>query len=118
MIVNSIVNGSSKPSQLIVKVIYPKRSLHLCKDCGIFCEGEWEQQRHLDGHTSTVPHSLIVGLICHFLGLINLIGLSNPIGLVGFISLINLVGLICLIDCISHNGLVGSIGFVGLIELV
>jgi hypothetical protein len=34
---------SLQTSKLIV--MYSKTSLHFCKDCGIFCEGEWKQQR-------------------------------------------------------------------------
>jgi hypothetical protein len=35
-------------------VVYFKRFLHFREDCGIFCEGEWEQQRQLKGHTGLV----------------------------------------------------------------
>ena len=45
-------SGSIKPQNLIV--IYSKRSLHFREDCGIFCEGEWEQQWHLIGHSRLV----------------------------------------------------------------
>jgi hypothetical protein len=48
----NIIHGSFKPQNLIV--IYFKRSLHFQEDCGIYCEGEWEQQRHLNGHTGLV----------------------------------------------------------------
>jgi hypothetical protein len=34
---------SLQTSKLIV--MYSKTSLHFRKDCSIFCEGEWEQQR-------------------------------------------------------------------------
>jgi hypothetical protein len=39
---------SLQTSKLIV--MYSKTSLHFCKDCGIFFEGEREQQRQLDKH--------------------------------------------------------------------
>jgi hypothetical protein len=32
------------PSQLVVESKYSKISLHFCKDCRIFCEGEWRKQ--------------------------------------------------------------------------
>jgi hypothetical protein len=48
----NIIHGSFKPQNLIV--IYFKRFLHFQEDCGIYCEGEWEQQRHLNGHTGLV----------------------------------------------------------------
>jgi hypothetical protein len=68
-------NGSIKPQKLIV--MYSKRSLHFREDCGIFCEGEWEQQRHLDGHTSLID---FIGLV----GLVGFVGLAGLIGLVSF----------------------------------
>jgi hypothetical protein len=34
-------------SKLIVIYRNSKISLHFCKDCGIFCEGEWEQSQQL-----------------------------------------------------------------------
>ena len=43
---------SDKAFKLIV--VYFKISLHFCKDGGIFCEREWEQQRRLNGHTRIV----------------------------------------------------------------
>jgi len=36
-------NGSFKLQKLIV--IYSKTLLHFHEDCGIFCEGEWEQHQ-------------------------------------------------------------------------
>jgi len=94
----NIINSSFKPQKLIV--IYSKRSLHFREDCGIFCEGEWEQQRRLDGHT----------------GLVDFIGLANVdfIGLVGLNGLDGIVGLSCLDNLIGldHFGL-GVIGYTG-----
>jgi hypothetical protein len=49
--------GLKQPSKLIV--IYSKTSLHFCEDCRIFCEGEWEQQRQLDGYTDLIGFGLI-----------------------------------------------------------
>jgi len=43
---------SCQNSKLIV--IYFKRSLHFHKDCGIFCEGEWEEQQQHNEHTGLV----------------------------------------------------------------
>ena len=69
-------NGNVKPQKLIV--IYSKRSLRFRKDCGIFCEGEWEQQRHLDGQT----------------GLVDFIGVVSLVGLVGFICIVDFIGVV------------------------
>ena len=99
----------------------PKYPFTSAKIEGIFCEGEWEQQWHLDGCTSIVGHSLIISLIGHLTGLIDFIGLDSLIGFVGFIGLVYLIGLvrlIGLINCIGHNRLVGCIGFAGLIDIV
>jgi hypothetical protein len=40
-------------------VMYSKTSLHFCENCGIFCEGEREQQRQLDKLTCLVGFSRI-----------------------------------------------------------
>jgi len=47
LIVHSIVDSISKPTQLIVESKYSKRFLHFREDCGIFCEGEWGFGRNL-----------------------------------------------------------------------
>jgi hypothetical protein len=101
----NIINSSFKPQKLIV--IYSKRSLHFREDCGIFCEGEWEQQRHLDGHTGLVD---FIGLV----GLIRLIGLVDFIGDVGLVGLNGCTSLIDRISLVSLSGLIGHISFIGL----
>ena len=89
-------------------VIYSKRSLHFREDCGIFCEGEWEQQRRHDGHTGLVD---LIGLV----GFVDFIGLNNFIGLIGLNGLVGIVGLSCLDDLIGLDhfgiGVVGCTGF-------
>jgi hypothetical protein len=40
----SHTNDFVGPSQLIVESKYSKISLHFCKDCRIFCEGEWRKR--------------------------------------------------------------------------
>jgi hypothetical protein len=126
---------SFQTSKLIV--IYSKTSLHFCKDCRIFCEGEWEQQRQLNRHTNLVGVGLIVhislvgctefigldGLIgcigCNdLIGIVSLVGLVGIVGLIGCNGLVGLIGLVDLIDHIGCNGFVGHIGLVGLIKLI
>ncbi len=120
-------NGNVKPQQLIV--IYSKRSLHFREDCGIFCEGEWEQQQHLDGHTGLVDFigiiSLVslVGFICiiDFIGIVGIVGIVGVNGfVVGIIGLaVDLIGRNGLIGCIGRNGNIGrKILFGGIIKLL
>jgi hypothetical protein len=81
---------SFQTSKLIV--MYSKTSLHFREDCGIFCEGEWEQQRQLNKHNG------LVGFLGHN-------GLTGLIGLIGLITgLIVLVGLINCIGQLRCNG--------------
>jgi hypothetical protein len=122
----NIIHGSFKPQNLIV--IYFKRSLHFQEDCGTYCEGEWEQQwhlngytglvdfqqRHLNGHTGLVNFIGLVGLI-GFIGFIDFIGV---VGLVGLNGLIRIVGLSCLNDLIGLVGFADHVGIVGVILLV
>jgi hypothetical protein len=118
-------------SKLIV--MFSKTFLYLCKDCSIFCEGEWEQQRQLNKHNGLVGFSLIghsgLARITGFdglIGLVNLFGLNVLIGLVDFIScngltgligliglITGLVGLVALIDCIGHIECNGCSSLVG-----
>jgi hypothetical protein len=125
---------SLQTSKLIV--ISFKRSLHFRKDCGIFCEGEWEQQRQLDGHTDLIGFGFIdlvgiVGLICIDLigdidficlvGLVGFIGLFDFIGvirLLGLNHLVGFVGISCLNDLIGHVSLVGLLGFIRLVDFI
>jgi hypothetical protein len=96
---------SFQTSKLIV--MYSKTSLCFCKDCGLFCEGEREQQRQLNKHNGLVGLSLI-----GYSGLAILTGFVALIGLIDFISLDVLIGLVGFIGC---NGLTGLIGLIGLI---
>jgi len=73
---------SCQTSKLIV--IYFKRFLYFRKDCGIFCEGEWEQQQQLDEHTNRL------------VGLIGFISLFDFIGVVGLLGLDRLVGIVAM----------------------
>ena len=97
------IEGARVPTSKLI-VIYSKKFLYFRKDCGKFCEGEWEQQWHLDEHTSLVD---IIGLIGH-IGQVGLVGL----GLVDHIGL-GLAGNIGL-GLVDHNGLVSVISLVGL----
>jgi hypothetical protein len=100
----NIINGSFKPQKL--SVIYSKRSLHFREDCGIFCDGEWEQQRHLNGHTGLVD----------FIGLFGFVSLAGLVGLFGFICLVDFIDVVRLVGLIGLVGLVG-LGLIGLVGL-
>jgi hypothetical protein len=109
-----------------------KISLHFRKDCGIFCEGEWEQIIKRDG-IAIINKNKRNNLQLSDISLIGLttFGLLTINGFVGLVGLIDFIGHISLI---SHNGLFGfgldnhngfvnifsivSIGFVGLNCLV
>jgi hypothetical protein len=126
---------SFQTSKLIV--IYSKTSLHFREDSRIFCEGEWEQQWHLDGHTNLIGVGLIVHIslvgCMEFIGLDGLIGCIGCNDLISIVSLVGLVGIVCLIsrigliglislvgliDHIGRNHFIGCIGLIGLIELI
>jgi hypothetical protein len=109
MTVGDNSNGNVKNQKLIV--IYSKRSLHFREDCGIFCEGEWEQQRHLDGHTSLVDFIGVISLV----GLVAFICIVDFIGVVGVVRIVRVNGFVIGIiglakDLIGRNGLIGCIG--------
>jgi hypothetical protein len=87
--------------------MYSKISLHICKDCSTFCEGEWEQQQQLDKHNGLIGFNLI-----GHSGLARLTGFDSLISLVNFIGLSVLIRLVGFIGC---NGLTGLIGIIGLI---
>ena len=108
-------NGSFKPQNLIV--IYFKRSLHFREVCGIFCEGEWEQQRHLNRHTGLVNFIGLVGLI-GFIDFVNFIGVVRLVGLNLLNGLIRIVGLSCLNDLIGLVSFADLVGIVSVIRLV
>jgi hypothetical protein len=96
-------------------VIYSKRSLYFREDCGIFCEGEWEQQRHLDGHTGLVDFIGLVGLI-RLIGLVDFIG---DVGLVGLNGCANLIDLQPTHDLVDHYGVIGRTNLIiDLIKIV
>jgi hypothetical protein len=93
--------SAKRASKLIV--IYSKRSLYFREDRRIFCEGEWEQQRHLDGHTGLVDFIGLVGLI-RLIGLVDFIG---DVGLVGINGCANLIDLQPTHDLVDHYGVIG-----------
>ena len=68
--------GSSK-----LIAINSKKSLHSCKDCEFFCEGEWEEQSQQPKH-NLVDH---YGVIGHddLINLINLVGKTGWSCLIG-----------------------------------
>jgi hypothetical protein len=115
--------SAKRASKLIV--IYSKRSLNFREDCGIFCEGEWEQQRHLDGHTGLVD---FIDLVDHYgvigrADLIDLIkfvsynGLVKCNGLVDFIGVVGFVGLDCLVEIVGLSCLDDIIALVDLVNI-
>ena len=85
---------SFQTSKLIV--IYSKKSLHFREDCGMFCEGEWEEQSQQPKH-DLVDHYGVIGRA----DLINRISLVGSISLSGFIGQVSFIGL-------------SIVGFVGL----
>jgi hypothetical protein len=95
-------------------VIYSKRSLYFREDCGIFCEGEWEQQRHLDGHTGLVDFIGLFGLI-RLIGFVDFIG---DVGLVGLNGCANLIDLQPTHDLVDNYGVIGCADLIVLIKIV
>jgi hypothetical protein len=104
--------SAKRASKLIV--IYSKRSLYFREDCGIFCEGEWEQQRHLNGHTGLVDFIGLVGLI----RLIGLVDFISDVGLVGLNGCANLIDLQPTHDLVDHYGVIGRADLIILIKIV
>jgi hypothetical protein len=79
--------SSNLSSNLQVDCNVFQKILHFREDCGIFCDGEREQQRRLNKHN----------------GLVGFIGPNGLTGLIGLIALIiGLIGLVGLNDCIGH----------------
>jgi hypothetical protein len=121
----TIPNGSSMLIVTYVKKI--KTSLHFCKNCGMFCEGEWEQKRHFNGHTgiigisfngvsgviSQISLSLLIGLCIGLNGHIRRNCLIDHMGLAGHTDIAS-ASIISLVGCIvNHNGLIGLISLIG-----
>jgi hypothetical protein len=118
-------------SKLIVIYINYKISLHFHEDCGIFCEGEWEQSQQLtqifdDDSNAAISQWLIglgqtglVGLVGH-IGSVNRNGSVNHNGLVGWNDLNDHIGLVSvkLSNLVDRNNFVNHIGLVGLNDLV
>jgi hypothetical protein len=110
-------------------IVISKTSLHFREDCGMFCEGEWEQKRRFDGPDSIIGLVGFVGLID--IGGLDIIGQHTGIDLVGHHTGIGpidctspnglnlVIGHVSLIDCIGlnghigRNGLIDHMGFVG-----
>jgi hypothetical protein len=104
-----------------------KISLHFRKDCGIFCEGEWEQIIKRDGiaiiHANNRNNSqlLVFGLIMAFshnklIELIGLLGLIRFVGHIGHSCLVDIFDAIGFVRQTSLVGLIGNISFIGLIN--
>jgi len=117
---------SCQTSKLIV--IYFKRFLYFRKDCGIFCEGEWEQQQQLDEHTNRLVGLIGFISLFDFIGVVGLLGLDRLVGIVGLSCLDDFIGLIDIVKIIKLgiygcNGLIGyisivsQVGLVGLVDL-
>jgi hypothetical protein len=117
------------PSQLIVESKCSRNSKispHFCKDCRIFCEGEWEQSQQLtqifdNDSNAAISQQLVglgqtglVGLVGH-IGFVDRNGSVNRNGIAGFIGL-GLIGFISfgLISLVSGFGVVGLSGISGL----
>jgi hypothetical protein len=122
-------NNFVGPFQLIAESNHSRNSkisLHFRKDCGIFCEGEWEQSQQLtqiidDDSNAAISQRLVglgqtglFGLVGH-IGSVNRNGSVDCNGLAGFIGL-GLVGFIGfgLISLVSGFGLIGLGGISGL----
>ena len=101
---------SFQTSKLIV--IYSKKSLHFREDCGMFWEGEWEEQSQQPKH-DLVDHYRVIGR-ADLINRISIVGQDNLVGHPGF-SLVGHTGLG--LDGISLVGL-GFIGVNGLISVV
>jgi hypothetical protein len=149
LIVESLFTGAKQVASATISnksfmlIDVSKTSLHFREDCGMFCEGEWEQKRRFNGHTGIVG----LGLIGHpdlarLTGLVGFIGLIDFIGLIGLISLddlrlMSLISLSALLACwliglishvngfsldglkyVDHISLVGCKDFFGQIGLV
>jgi hypothetical protein len=134
-------NNFVGPSQLIVKSKYSKISLHFCKDCRIFCEGEWKKRIiKKDGkaiinaiNRNNLPllafgRNLAFGLSMAFgrnlafslnlaFGLIMAFGLTMAFGLNNFVKRI-LVGQISLVSLSGISSISGRIDHNGLIGLI
>jgi hypothetical protein len=98
-----------------------KISLHFRKDCGIFCEGEWEQIIKRDG-IPIINKNNRNNLQVSDIGLIGLINFGH-ITINSFVGLVGLLGFIGHIGLIGHNGLFGfglddHNGFVDIFSLV
>jgi hypothetical protein len=101
---------SFQTSKLIV--IYSKKSLHFREDCGMFWEGEWEEQSQQPKH-DLVDHYRVIGR-ADLINRISIVGQDNLVGHPDF-GLVGHTGLG--LDGISLVGL-GFIGVNGLISVV
>jgi hypothetical protein len=102
LIIESLFTGAKQvasatiPNKSFKLIDVSKTSLHFRKDCGMFCEGEWEQKRRFNGHAG-ITNLVGFGIVGHHAG-IGPVGCTSPNGL-------NLViGHVGLINCISLNG--------------
>jgi hypothetical protein len=102
-------------------VIYSKKSLHFREDCGMFWEGEWEEQSQQPKH-DLVDHYRVIGR-ADLINRISIVGQDNLVGhpgfgLVGHTGLglggISLVGL----GFIGVNGLISVVSLVDHISLL
>jgi hypothetical protein len=69
LLVNSILTLHSEPAQtpssmLIVGCIYSKISFHFCKDCGIFSQGEWEEEDNCDALVKKCSAKILMPTQC------------------------------------------------------
>jgi hypothetical protein len=92
-------------SKLIVIYGNSKISLHFRKDCGIFCEGEWEQSQQLtrifDNDSNAAISQRLIGL-----GQTGLVGLVGHVGSVDCNGSVDRNGLVGRNDLNDHIGLV------------
>ncbi len=104
------VASATIPNESFKLIDVSKTTLHFREDCGMFCEGEWEQKRRFNGHAGIIGLVGFVGLVD--IGGLDIVGQHTGIDLVGHHTGIGPVG------CTSPNGLNLVIGHVGLINCI
>ncbi len=117
LIVESLFTGAKQvasatiPNESFKLIDVTKTSLHFREDCGMFCEGEWEQKRLFDGHAGIIGLFGFVGLVD--IGGLDIISQHTGIDLVGHRTGIGPVGCTSPNGLVSHNGLSGLLGHIG-----
>jgi hypothetical protein len=122
------VASATIPNESFKLIDVSKTSIHFRKDCGIFCEGEWEQKRRFNRHAGIIGLVGFVGLVD--IGGLDIVGQHTGIDLVGHHTGIGpisctspngfnlVIGHVDLIDCIGLNGHIGRNGLISHMGLV